>query len=957
MDVVIVESPAKAKTINKYLGEGYTVLASYGHVRDLPAKDGSVRPDGDFAMDWEIDARAGKHIKAITDALRGADRLWLATDPDREGEAISWHVCEVLGQRKALQGVGIKRVVFNEITRSAILDAFARPRDLDRELIDAYLARRALDYLVGFTLSPVLWRKLPGSRSAGRVQSVALRLICERESEIENFVSREYWTIEGVFAKDSGEMLTATLTHLDGRKLEKFDLADETAASSAVAAAEARSYAVAAVERKQVRRNPAPPFVTSTLQQEASRKLGFSASHTMRVAQRLYEGVSIGGETVGLITYMRTDGVQMSAEAIAACRRVIDAEFGGRYLPDKPRLYKTKAKNAQEAHEAIRPTDLTRKPADVAAYLDNDQRRLYALIWKRTLASQMESAVLDQVAVDIASEDGQVVFRATGSVVAFDGFLRVYREGRDDPEAEGSRTGAGGDDGDRMLPDVARGEALDRLAITPEQHFTQPPPRFTEASLVKRLEELGIGRPSTYASIISVLQDRKYVRLESKRFVPEDRGRLVTAFLQSFFDRYVAYGFTAALEEQLDDVSGGRIDWKTVLRDFWRDFSDAVDGIKDLRVKEVLDALDHLLGPHFFRDGESGRDPRACPSCADGRLGLKLGKFGAFIGCSNYPTCRYTRPLVPASADEAPAAGSNGARLLGDDPATGLPVSLRKGPYGPYVQLGEAAAAAVDAADDAATKAADEGNGRAEAAAIPAEEADPAPSAGKAKRKAKAKMAKAPPAPKPKRISLPRGVDPETLDLDKALALLALPRNLGEHPESGQMISAGLGRFGPYLRMGDTYVSLKGDDDVLAIGLNRAVDLLAKARPPKAKGKELGVHPADGKPVLLMAGRYGPYVEHGKLRATLPAGTDAEALGLQQALNLLAEKQGRSAGKAARAAKPATSRKSDAEPAKATPAKRTASKSAATKAKLKATKSADAPAARPAQRRKAAGSG
>ncbi|MFO1113263.1 MAG: type I DNA topoisomerase [Rhodospirillales bacterium] len=957
MDVVIVESPAKAKTINKYLGEGYTVLASYGHVRDLPAKDGSVRPDGDFAMDWEIDARAGKHIKAITDALRGADRLWLATDPDREGEAISWHVCEVLGQRKALQGVGIKRVVFNEITRSAILDAFARPRDLDRELIDAYLARRALDYLVGFTLSPVLWRKLPGSRSAGRVQSVALRLICERESEIENFVSREYWTIEGVFAKDSGEMLTATLTHLDGRKLEKFDLADETAASSAVAAAEARSYAVAAVERKQVRRNPAPPFVTSTLQQEASRKLGFSASHTMRVAQRLYEGVSIGGETVGLITYMRTDGVQMSAEAIAACRRVIDAEFGGRYLPDKPRLYKTKAKNAQEAHEAIRPTDLTRKPADVAAYLDNDQRRLYALIWKRTLASQMESAVLDQVAVDIASEDGQVVFRATGSVVAFDGFLRVYREGRDDPEAEGSRTGAGGDDGDRMLPDVARGEALDRLAITPEQHFTQPPPRFTEASLVKRLEELGIGRPSTYASIISVLQDRKYVRLESKRFVPEDRGRLVTAFLQSFFDRYVAYGFTAALEEQLDDVSGGRIDWKTVLRDFWRDFSDAVDGIKDLRVKEVLDALDHLLGPHFFRDGESGRDPRACPSCADGRLGLKLGKFGAFIGCSNYPTCRYTRPLVPASADEAPAAGSNGARLLGDDPATGLPVSLRKGPYGPYVQLGEAAAAAVDAADDAATKAADEGNGRAEAAAIPAEEADPAPSAGKAKRKAKAKKAKAPPAPKPKRISLPRGVDPETLDLDKALALLALPRNLGEHPESGQMISAGLGRFGPYLRMGDTYVSLKGDDDVLAIGLNRAVDLLAKARPPKAKGKELGVHPADGKPVLLMAGRYGPYVEHGKLRATLPAGTDAEALGLQQALNLLAEKQGRSAGKAARAAKPATSRKSDAEPAKATPAKRAASKSPATKAKLKATKSADAPAARPAQRRKAAGSG
>ncbi|HYN39050.1 MAG TPA: type I DNA topoisomerase, partial [Rhodospirillales bacterium] len=695
MDVVIVESPAKAKTINKYLGEGFTVLASYGHVRDLPAKDGSVRPDVDFAMDWEIDARAGKHLKAITDALRGAERLWLATDPDREGEAISWHVCEVLNQRKALAGVGIKRVVFNEITRNAILDAFARPRDLDRELIDAYLARRALDYLVGFTLSPVLWRKLPGSRSAGRVQSVALRLICEREAEIEDFRSREYWTVEGVFAKATGETLTAALTHLDGRKLEKFDLADGATARAAVQKAEARTYTVAEVERKQTRRHPSPPFVTSTLQQEASRKLGFSASHTMRVAQKLYEGVSIGGETVGLITYMRTDGVQMSGEAIATCRRVIDAEFGGRYVPEKPRLYKTKAKNAQEAHEAIRPTDLARKPADVAAYLDNDQRRLYALIWKRTLASQMESAVLDQVAVDIASEDRQVIFRANGSVIAFDGFLRVYREGRDDPETEKPGTPAmAADDGERMLPDVTRGESLTRRSVTPEQHFTQPPPRFTEASLVKRLEELGIGRPSTYASIISVLQDRKYVRLDSKRFVPEDRGRLVTAFLESFFERYVAYGFTAAMEERLDDVSGGRLDWKTVLRDFWRDFSSAVDDTRELRVKEVLEALDRLLGPHFFRDGESGRDPRGCPSCSEGRLGLKLGKFGAFIGCSNYPGCRYTRPLVPASADEAPAAasGSNGARVLGDDPATGLAVSLRKGPYGPYVQLGEATA-------------------------------------------------------------------------------------------------------------------------------------------------------------------------------------------------------------------------------------------------------------------------
>ncbi len=891
MDVVIVESPAKAKTINRYLGDGYTVLASYGHVRDLPAKDGSVRPEGDFAMDWEVDTRAGKHIKAITEALRGADRLWLATDPDREGEAISWHVCEVLNQRKALSGVGIKRVVFNEITRNAILDAFARPRDLDRELIDAYLARRALDYLVGFTLSPVLWRKLPGSRSAGRVQSVALRLICEREAEIEDFRAREYWTIEGVFAKESGETLTATLTHLDGRKLEKFDLADEAAALRAVAAAEARRYAVAAVERKQVRRNPAPPFVTSTLQQEASRKLGFSASHTMRVAQKLYEGVSIGGETVGLITYMRTDGVQMSGEAIAACRRVIGNEFGARYVPEKPRVYKTKAKNAQEAHEAIRPTDLARRPADIAPYLDNDQRRLYALIWKRTLASQMESAVLDQMAVDIASEDRIIVFRATGSVVAFDGFLRVYREGRDDPETEKAdpATAPGADDGDRILPDVAMGEALDRRQITPQQHFTQPPPRFTEASLVKRLEELGIGRPSTYASIISVLQDRKYVRLESKRFIPEDRGRLVTAFLESFFERYIAYGFTAALEEQLDDVSGGRIDWKTVLHDFWRDFSGAVDEIKDLRVKEVLEALDRLLGPHFFREGESGRDPRTCPSCADGRLGLKLGKFGAFIGCSNYPECRYTRPLVPANADEAEAVGSaaNGTRVLGEDPATGLPVSLRHGPYGPYVQLGEAGEASPAAEDGSPAGGKDAA--KAAESALAAEE--------KGKRKSKAKAKKPAPKPKPKRISLPRGLDPEALNLDQAVALLALPRSLGPHPETGEEISAGLGRFGPYLKMGDTYVSLKGDDDVLAIGLNRAVDLLSRARPAKAKGRALGDHPGDGKPVTLKAGRYGPYVEHGKVRATLPAGVDAETLQLESAVTLLAAKQERAGAK------------------------------------------------------------
>jgi DNA topoisomerase-1 len=846
MNVVVVESPAKAKTINKYLGSGYKVLASYGHVRDLPAKDGSVRPDSDFAMDWEVDPKARKHIKEIADAVRGAEHLYLATDPDREGEAISWHVAEILGQNRALKGVDVKRVVFNEITKNAILDAFASPRDLDHELIDAYLARRALDYLVGFTLSPVLWRKLPGSRSAGRVQSVALRLICERETEIEIFKSQEYWSVKGLFRNAAGDKVAAMLTHLDGQKLAKMDLANEAAAQAAVQAIEARAFAVAKVERKQTRRHPAPPFVTSTLQQEASRKLGFSASHTMRVAQKLYEGVNIGGESVGLITYMRTDGVQMAAEAIDACRKMITADHGDRYLPDKPRVYKTKAKNAQEAHEAIRPTDFARKPSEIARHLDGDQNKLYTLIWKRSVASQMESAILDQVAVDIASKDRQVVLRATGSVIAFDGFLKLYREGRDDPE----RDGAGDEDGERILPELRQGEDLEKLGVEAEQHFTQPPPRFTEASLVKRLEELGIGRPSTYASILSVLQARNYVRLESRRFFPEDRGRLVTAFLTSFFERYVAYGFTADMEEKLDDISGGRIDWKKVLSEFWRDFSAAVGDTKDLRVKEVLEALDQLLGPHFFRDNEDGSDSRACPGCADGRLNLKLGKFGAFIGCSNYPECRYTRPLVPVRDGEATDAQAGGVdrRSLGTDPATGFEVTLRKGPYGYYVQLGEA-----------------EGEGKKKT--------------------------------KPKRSSLARGMDPETVDLGKALALLSLPREVGAHPETGDMITAGIGRFGPYVRVADTYVSLKGDDDVLSLGLNRAVTLLADAPNKKSKGRTVGNHPADGKPVVLKAGRYGPYVEHGKVRASLPKGVSEETLDLDQAVSILAAKSANAPGK------------------------------------------------------------
>src|SRR5436190_2029945 len=764
MKVVVVESPAKAKTINKYLGSDYKVVASYGHVRDLPAKDGSVLPDADFAMSWEVDGKSEKHLKTILEAVRGADRLFLATDPDREGEAISWHVSEVLNSRRGLKHLDIKRVVFNEVTKNAVLDAFTRPREIDRELVEAYLARRALDYLVGFTLSPVLWRKLPGSRSAGRVQSVALRLVCEREAEIEVFKPREYWTIEVEFRTEAGERFTARLSHLDGKKLDRFDLDTEAKARAAAAAIlAAGAFSVASVEHREVRRNPFPPFTTSTLQQEASRKLGFGASRTMRIAQRLYEGIDLEGDTVGLITYMRTDGVAIAGEAITAARQLIGGEFGPRYVPGEPRVYRSPAKNAQEAHEAIRPTDIARRPADIAADLDPDQRRLYELIWKRAVASQMASALLEQVTVDIADPTGRLRLRANGSVVIFDGFLALYQEDRDDAadeEGEGTR-----------LPAMRRDERLARGTVAPRQHFTQPPPRYTEASLVKKLEELGIGRPSTYASILQVLQDRSYVRLEKRRFMPEDRGRLVTAFLTNFFERYVEYGFTADLENQLDDVSGGRIDWKEVLRNFWRDFSAAIEGTKELTISDVLAALDAELGRHFFSDDGSGRDPRLCPGCGAGRLSIKLGKFGAFIGCSDYPNCRYTRPLALEGESEENAATDT---PLGTDPASGLVISLKKGPYGHYVQLGP------DGQD------------------------------------------------KPKRVSLPRSMKPSDVTLDTALRLLALPRELGLHPETRETIVAGIGRFGAYIKHGKTFKSLAQDDDVLTIGLNRAVVLLGE---------------------------------------------------------------------------------------------------------------------------------
>jgi DNA topoisomerase-1 len=845
MNVVIVESPAKAKTINKYLGRDYKVVASYGHVRDLPAKDGSVLPDSDFAMSWEVDGKSEKHIKAMAEAVRGADRLYLATDPDREGEAISWHINEVLKTRRVLKGVEVKRVVFNEVTRNAVIEAFTKPRDIDIELVEAYLARRALDYLVGFTLSPVLWRKLPGSRSAGRVQSVALRLICERESEIEAFKAREYWTVEVEFTTEAGDKFTARLTKLGGKKLERYDLDSEAKARAAAdALLAAPGFSVTAIERRQTRRNPFPPFTTSTLQQEASRKLGFGASRTMRLAQRLYEGIDLDGDTVGLITYMRTDGVAIAGEAIAAARGLIGQEFGEHYLPKTPRVYRSPAKNAQEAHEAIRPTDMSRKPGDVSRHLDNDHRRLYELIWKRTVASQMESAVLDQVGIDIADPSGRLGLHATGTTVAFDGFLKLYQEDKDD---------AGEDDENRRLPPMREKEVLARGEVSPSQHFTQPPPRYSEASLVKKLEELGIGRPSTYASIIQVLQDRDYVKLDKRRFVPEDRGRLVTAFLTSFFERYVEYNFTADLENQLDDISGGRIDWKEVLRNFWRDFSTAIGGTKDLTIGQVLKELDEELGRHFFPDDGSGRDPRRCPACEGGSLSLKLGRFGAFIACSNYPNCRYTRALgLEAEGDgKAPAMPDT---ELGADPTTGLPITLKKGPYGHYVQLGVG------------------------------ENGD-----------------------KPKRASLPRGLEPASVNLDNAIKLLALPREIGRHPDTGETIVAGIGRFGAYLKLGASYASLPADDDVLNIGLNRAVTVLAEAKSGGGRRgpqllRELGPHP-EGGTIGLYRGRYGPYVGHGGLIASLPKAADPDQFTLAEALPLLAAQKAK--GKPARKARPA----------------------------------------------------
>ena len=844
MQLVIVESPAKAKTIEKYLGKDYKVLASYGHVRDLPPKDGSVRPDEDFAMDWELYGDKQRQVKAITDAAKTADRLILATDPDREGEAISWHVRELLAKRKALPK-DVQRVTFNAITKETVTKAMTQPRELDQDLIDAYLARRALDYLFGFTLSPVLWRKLPGAKSAGRVQSVALRLICEREREIEVFNPQEYWSVIAQMEHD-GTRFPARLVRFDGEKLDKLTLGDAGAAERAKAAVEAGAFRVEEVDVRPTRRNPWPPFTTSTLQMEAARKLGFSASHTMRVAQTLYEA--------GAITYMRTDGVQMDPSAIAAARVAINDRFKGHYLPEKPRHYETKAKNAQEAHEAIRPTDFGRDH-----FGSGDEARLYELVWKRAIASQMASASIERTSVTLREATGRHELRATGQVIKFPGFLAVYDESLDNKPSDD-------EDDSATLPVLNKGDMPAKHGVDATQHFTQPPPRYSEATLVKRLEELGIGRPSTYAATLQVLKDRNYVRTEKNRFFAEESGRLLTAFLERFFPRYVAYDFTAGREDELDDVSGGREEWKVLLAKFWKDFKPKSDEVMERKPSEVTEALDEFLSDYLFPQKEEGHDPRQCPQCGVGRLSLRGGRFGAFVACSNYPECKYTRKFAqPGGAD----GGEDGE--IGKHPETGEVITRKAGRFGPYIQMGEGKEAA--------------------------------------------------------RSSIPKDIG--ELDLDWAVKLLSLPRTIGNHPETGEPITASIGRYGPYLAHSGKYAKLRSTAEVFETGMNSAVAKLAEAAAGGGRGaraaaeplKVFGAHPESGGEIKLMAGRYGPYVTDGTTNATLPRDKKPEDLTEEEAVTLITEKAAK--GPAKKGKKKAPAKKA---PAKKAPAKKAAAK-------------------------------
>ena len=820
MKLVVVESPAKAKTINKYLGSDYKVLASYGHIRDLPSKDGSVDPDNDFAMTWEFSPVGKKHLNDIIAALKDCDTLILASAPDREGEAIAWHILEELKEKKKLNGKKIERVVFHEITKSAVKEGIENPREIDQDLVSAYMARRALDYLVGFNLSPILWRKLPGSKSAGRVQSVALRLICDRENEIDKFKAEEYWTIDvDLLTAQKAEMLTH-LINLDGKKLDKFTINSEEKALAAKAKIEAQNFAISNVERKKASRYPAPPFTTSTLQQEAARKLRFSAKKTMQVAQKLYEA--------GIITYMRTDAVNLSKEAIKACREAIEKYFGASYLPKTAKEYKNKTKNAQEAHEAIRPSDVMNTPKKMELKLDSDAYKLYELIWKRTVACQMNPAILDRVVVDAKSADGKILLRANGQVIQFDGFLKLYQESKDDSDD---------DDENAILPNVETGESVEKKEIKPAQHFTTPPPRFTEASLVKKLEELGIGRPSTYANIIAVLQERKYVKVEKLRFIPEDRGRIVTVFLENFFKKYVEYDFTAQMEEFLDDVSAGAMQWKKLLAGFWAKFIKNIDEVKPLQLTEVINKVDEALSAHLFPPREDGSDPRICPKCGKGRLSIKFGKFGAFLGCSNYPECSYTKPLTDTKEEEEEAANASAQKLAsGEDKIlcqmNEQNVYLRKGPYGYYVQLGDA-------------------SGNTE---------------------------------KPKRCSLPKFVKPEELTAEQAQILLSLPRDLGNG------IEANIGKFGQYIKQGTKSKSLSGEDNIFNITSERAEELLKNAV-AKPEPTVLAQHPTTKEDITLNKGRYGMYLKCGKNNYAIPKGYAPSSLTAEEAIKIVTEKK------------------------------------------------------------------
>jgi len=843
MNLVIVESPAKAKTINKYLGKDYLVLASYGHIRDLPSKNGSVDPEKKFEMLWEIDSFSKKYLKEITDAAEDSKKIILATDPDREGEAIAWHVKEVLEKKKLLKDKHLERVVFNEITKKAILDAIKNPRKIHLPLVEAYLARRALDYLVGFNISPILWTKLPGSKSAGRVQSVALKLITEREKEIELFNPEEYWTLASNFTNKDNKNIISKLSLFNGDKVERFTFKNREEIHKAIDIINKSKFTISDVNSKVFRRNPLAPFTTSTLQQTASGRFGFGASRTMQIAQRLYQGIDIEGETTGLITYMRTDGTNISKEAIDDFRKFIIDDYGQKYLPDNPNNYSgKKAKNAQEAHEAIRPTNISRKPSEIKKYVNADQFKLYELIWSRALSSQMTQAEFDRKTIIISSADNKINFRASGSIIKFDGFLKVYQSQETDEDTK------------NILPEVNKGEEISILKLVDEQHFTDPPPRFSEASLVKKMEELGIGRPSTYASIITVLSTRNYVELMNKRFHPTDRGKLISAFLEKLFSKYVDYNFTADLENQLDEITSGKIEWVEVLNNFWKDFYQNVGEVKEKRTREVLDLLNESLGALIFdRDEKDGID-RKCKLCSNGELSLKNSfRGGAFIGCSNYPECKFTRPLSKSKA----AAQYNLAepKLLGQN-LNGKDIYLKNGRFGPYLQYEKEK-----------------------------EELEPKKKKRKKKKDENDHL---------KNVTIPKGIEVDNVDLDKAKFLCSLPKVLGQHPESGKEITLNSGRFGPYLKCENKSARLENVEDLFSIGLNRAITLIADAKPGRISSsliKDLGEHPEDKKPVRIMKGQYGPYIKYKSLNATIPEEKDPTELTMEEALILIEKRR------------------------------------------------------------------